>query len=149
MQNICLTEESFLNKITTGCFWNLSFLHFLHLISNFTDKDTIFWNISRSCYGIFLKRSCRSNRTQVFLKKVFSKCWRNLQDNNHTEIQLQMIGCNLANMPRDISPKNCLRKLCVWRPGRHMYVICMSISHMFSSGMKLRVRKFSDLIEFS
>ena len=30
-----------------------------------------------------------------------------------------------------------------------MYVICMSISHLFSSGMKLRVRKFRDLIEFS
>ena len=30
-----------------------------------------------------------------------------------------------------------------------MYVICMSISHLLSSGMKLRARKFRDLIEFS
>ena len=43
VQNICLTEQSFLNKITTGCLWNFSFLEVcMHLIANFTWKDAIF-----------------------------------------------------------------------------------------------------------
>ena len=38
----CLTKQSFLNKITTGWLWNLSFLEFcMHLIANFTCKDTM------------------------------------------------------------------------------------------------------------
>ena len=38
-------------------------------------------------------------------KKVFSKYLRNLQENTNTKIQLQIIRCNLANMPADIRPK--------------------------------------------
>ena len=42
VQNICLTEQSFLNKITTGCLLNFSFLEVcMHLIANFTCNDTI------------------------------------------------------------------------------------------------------------
>ena len=80
--------------------------------------------------------------------KVFLKYWRNLQEHTHTEIQLQIIGCNLANMPKDIWPKKCTRKLCIWHPGCHMYAFCMSISNLLSSGIKLGVRKFRDLINF-
>ena len=49
VQNICLTEQP-LHKITTGCLWNFSFLNIcMHLITNFTCKNTIFERIlSRS-----------------------------------------------------------------------------------------------------
>ena len=46
VQNICLTEQSFLNKITTGSLLNFSFLEvFMHLIVNFTCNNTIFERI--------------------------------------------------------------------------------------------------------
>ena len=51
-------------------------------------------------------------------------------------------------MPTDIRPKNCAQKLCVWRPGGHIYAFCMSISCLLSSGMKLGVKKLGDLIDF-
>ena len=79
-------------------------------------------------------------------KKVFSKYWKNLQETTHTEIKLQIIGCNLTNMPAVIRPKPCIRK--VGHPECHMYVFCMSISCLFSSGMKLGVWKFRFLIAF-
>ena len=67
VQNICLTEQSFLNKITTGCLWNFSFLEVcMHLIANFTCKDRIFEIIWSSCYGFFLNWNYRSHRIQVF-----------------------------------------------------------------------------------
>ena len=58
VQNICLTNQSYLSKITTGCLQNFSFLEVcMHLIANFTCRDTIFERIWSSCYGIriFLK----------------------------------------------------------------------------------------------
>ena len=40
VQNTCLTEQQFLEQITTACLWNFSFLEIcMHLISNFTCKD--------------------------------------------------------------------------------------------------------------
>ena len=54
----------------------------------------------------------------------------------------------LANMSLNIRLQYCVRKLCIWRLGRYMYVFYMSISRLYSSGMKLEVRKFRDLIEF-
>ena len=67
VRNMCLTEQSFLNKITTGCSWNFSFLEVcMHLIANFTWKDTSFERIPSRCYGIFLIWTYRSRRTQVF-----------------------------------------------------------------------------------
>ena len=67
VRNICLTEQSFLNKVTTGCSWNFSFLEVcMHLIANFTWKDTSFERIPSRCYGIFLIWTYRSSRTQVF-----------------------------------------------------------------------------------
>ena len=46
VQNRCLTEQSFLNIITTGCLWNIFFLEVcIHLIANFTCKDIIFERI--------------------------------------------------------------------------------------------------------
>ena len=79
---------------------------------------------------------------------MFWKYWKNLQENTHTKIQLQIIGCNLANMLADIIPKNCVQKLCTWRLGCHMYAFCMFISCLFSSWMELGVRKLGDLINF-
>ena len=39
VQNIFLTEQTFLNKITTGCLWNISFLEVcIHLIADFASK---------------------------------------------------------------------------------------------------------------
>ena len=58
VQNICLTNQSYLSKITTGCLQNFSFLEVcMYLIANFTCRDTIFERIWSSCYGIriFLK----------------------------------------------------------------------------------------------
>ena len=55
VENICLTKQPFLNKITTGYLWNFSFLEVcMYLIAYFTCKDTVFERISGSCYGIFL-----------------------------------------------------------------------------------------------
>ena len=54
-QNICLTEESFLNKITTGSLLNFSFLEVcMHLIANFTCNDTIFERIFISDFSIYI-----------------------------------------------------------------------------------------------
>ena len=37
VQNICLTEQSFLNKITTGCLWNFSFIEVsMHFVATFS-----------------------------------------------------------------------------------------------------------------
>ena len=52
---IHLTEQSFLNKVSTGCLLNFSFLEVcMHLIANFTCNDTVLERISSSCYGKFL-----------------------------------------------------------------------------------------------
>ena len=41
-RNICLVEQPFFSKATNGYLWNFSFLDlFMHLVSNFTRKDTI------------------------------------------------------------------------------------------------------------
>ena len=70
VQNICLTEQSFLNKITTGCLWNFFFLEVsMHLIAHFTCKDTSFERILGSRYGIFLNWTYRSHR--IYKKSVF------------------------------------------------------------------------------
>ena len=45
-------------------------------------------------------------------------------------------GFKLVDMLVDIRPKNCERKTCISRPGRHMYLFCMFISRLFSSVMK-------------
>ena len=54
----------------------------------------------------------------------------------------------LVNMSLEIRPQYCVRKLCIWRLRRYMYVFYMSIPRLYSSGMKLGVRTFRDLIEF-
>ena len=62
LQKICHTEQSCNLKIL----WSVSFLEVhMHLIANFTCKDTIFERIWSSCYGIFLKWTYGSHRTQV------------------------------------------------------------------------------------
>ena len=77
-------------------------------------------------------------------------------------LYLVIIGFNLTNMPADIRPKiayenlrtkNCERKIayenCAFGVLHvHMYAFCMFISYLFSSGMKLGVRKFRVLIAF-
>ena len=55
IQNMCLTQHPCFSGITTESLWNFSFLEIcMHLISNFTCKDTVFKRDSSSCYGIFL-----------------------------------------------------------------------------------------------
>ena len=55
VQNICLTELSFLNKITAGCLLNFSFLEVcMHLIAIFTRNDTIFERIFISDFSIWI-----------------------------------------------------------------------------------------------
>ena len=55
VQNICLTEQSFLNKITTGSLLNFSFLEVcMHLVANFTCNDTIFERIFISDFSIWI-----------------------------------------------------------------------------------------------
>ena len=106
-----------MSKITTGCLWNFSFLEVcMDLIANFTCKDTIFKRIWSSFYGIFLNWTYRSIVHKCFKKR----CLR-------TKMQLQIIECNLANMLIDISPKNCVQKLCIWRPGRR--IVCILHVH--------------------
>ena len=82
------------------------------------------------------------------LKKYVFEMLEELTKNTHTEIQCQVIGCNLANIPADIRPKNCLRKSCFWHPGCHMYIFCIFISRLFSSRINFGVRIFRDLIKF-
>ena len=54
-QNICLIEQSFLNKITTGSLLNFSFLEVcMHLIANFTCNDTILERIFISDFSIWI-----------------------------------------------------------------------------------------------
>ena len=132
-QNTCFTEQLFLIIITTNYLPNFSFLEaFMHLISNFTCKDTICKRISRSSCGIILNWTHRNNCT-----RFLSNYWRNVQENNRTKIQLQVIECNLANVPSGIRFKNCVRKLCVWCPGRYTYIFCIFVSCLFSPGMTL------------
>ena len=58
VQNISLTEQPFLSKITTDSLWNFSFFEVcMHLISNFTRKDTIFKRISSNCDRIFINQT--------------------------------------------------------------------------------------------
>ena len=58
VQNIFLTEQPFLSKVTSDCLWNVYLLEVcMHLISNFTHKDTILKRIPSSCYRIFLNWS--------------------------------------------------------------------------------------------
>ena len=121
----------------------------MHLISSFTCKDIIFKRISSSCYGIFFSIKLKeTNLYEIVLKKSHSKYWRNLQENTRTKIQLQVIKCDLANTSADRRPKICLWKSCIWPSERHMYIFCMFISGLLSSGMKLGVRKFRNLIDF-
>ena len=55
VQNICLTEQSFLNKITTGCLLNFSFLEVcMHLTANFICNDKIFERIFISDFSIWI-----------------------------------------------------------------------------------------------
>ena len=55
VENICLTEQSFLNKITTGCLLNFSFLEVcMHLTANFICNDTIFERIFISDFSIWI-----------------------------------------------------------------------------------------------
>ena len=55
VQSICLTEQSFLNKITTGCLLNFSFIEVcMHLIANFICNDTIFERIFISDFSIWI-----------------------------------------------------------------------------------------------
>ena len=74
--------------------------------------------------------------------KMLDKLTRKHQLRNKIQIY------KLANMSLNIRLQYCVRKLCIWRLGRYMYVFYMSISRLYSSGMKLEVRKFRDLIEF-
>ena len=60
----------------------------------------------------------------------------------HIEIQLQIIGCNLATMPASIKTKKCVGKLCIWRPG-HSYVCPLHVHFIFAG-----VRKFRDFFDF-
>ena len=117
-----------LHKITSGSLRNLSFLEVcMHLNANFTCKNTIFERILSTSYGIFLKWTYRGHRAQLFQRKVFSKNWRNLQENIHNEIQHQIIVYNLANIPKDIRPKiayeNCAFDV--------LDVTCMSFAYLF------------------
>ena len=55
VQNICLTEQSFFNKVTTGCLLNFSFLKVcMHLIVNFICNDTIFERIFISDFSSWI-----------------------------------------------------------------------------------------------
>ena len=82
--------------------------------------------------------------TSVLEKGIF-KILEELTWKHTRRIQLKM---KWRSLHADIRPKNCVRQLYIWRPGRHIYVFCMSISCLFSSGIKLGVRKFRDLIDF-
>ena len=67
-----LIEQPFLSKITTDYLWNFSFFEVsMHLISNFTCKDTTFKRISSSCYGIFFNWTKKPLYTSVLKKGVF------------------------------------------------------------------------------
>ena len=93
-----------------------------------------------------LKESwAEASHTSVLEKGVFKileePTWKHPR-----RIQLKIKWRNLANMHAGIKFKNCVRQLCVWRPGRHICAFCMLISRLFSSGIKLGVRKFRDLI---
>ena len=55
VQSICLTEQSFLNKITTGCLLDFSFIEVcMHLIANFICNDKIFERIFISDFSIWI-----------------------------------------------------------------------------------------------
>ena len=55
VQNTCFTEQSFLNKIATGCLLNFSFLEVcMHLIANFICNDTIFERTFISDFSIWI-----------------------------------------------------------------------------------------------
>ena len=82
----------------TAC-GTFSFLEiFMHWISNYTCKDTIFKRISSSYYGISVNSTNRYHYTRVFLKKVFSNHWKNLQESTQIDIRLKPDGCNEVNM---------------------------------------------------
>ena len=51
-------------------------------------------------------------------------------------------------MPAGIKTKKCVGNWAFDTLDVHMYAFCMSISYLFSSGMKLGVRKFRDLFDF-
>ena len=64
VQNICLTEQSFLSKITTGYLWKFPFLEIcMHLISNFTCKNAIFNPFHAT--GLFLYPLKKSENLRV------------------------------------------------------------------------------------
>ena len=63
-------------------------------------------------------------------KRSFWNIGGTYKKNTHSEIQLQIIGYNLANIPADIKTKNCLWKLCIWLPGRS-YVFLLQVHFMF------------------
>ena len=72
VQNIRVTEQLFLNKITTDCLWNFFvFGVCMQLISNFTCKDTIFKIISITCFGIFLNWTLKKPSYTIAIHKVF------------------------------------------------------------------------------
>ena len=55
VQNICLTEQSILNKIITGYMLNFSVLEVcMHLIANFICNDTTFQRIFISDFSIWI-----------------------------------------------------------------------------------------------
>ena len=54
VQDICLTEQPFFSKITSGCLWNFSFLEvWLHLIGHTAWKVSEFRVISGQCFPVF------------------------------------------------------------------------------------------------
>ena len=126
-----------------NCHWlfvDISFLEVcMHLIANFTCKDTAFERVSSSCYRIFLNWPYRRYQRH---QEVFSRYWRNLYENIHSETQLRIIRCNLATMPAGMKTKKCIGKLCIWRPG-HSYICPLHVHFIFAG-----VRKFSDFFDF-
>ena len=144
----CLTEQTFLSKSTIGCLWNFCFLEVcVNLVSNFTCKIQFLKESRAESYSIEL-----TGAMEMCSKIGVFKILGELQENTHTEIQLQIIGCNLAKCPQTSDPKFAYGS-CAFVYGNCAFDVldvafCMFISRFFPPGMKVGVKKFRNYIEF-
>ena len=81
VQDVCPTEQLFLSKITGDCLWNFSLLKVcMHLISNFTCKDTDFRVVALKFSQLNLKRPYWENLCFFFIS--IRACVENLHTKN-------------------------------------------------------------------
>ena len=118
----------------SGTVLSLSFVFIWFRILHAKIKTTEFFSIGFISIG-----------TIATVLNTFWKYWKKL-----TRKHLHWYGdCNYVNIPSEIGHENYVQKSYVWRPVRHMDVIYMHNSRLFSSGIKLGARIFWIPIEFN